>query len=361
MMNSYRNYRISLCIVCMNRTMHLKETLARNITDNLHYENLEIVLLDYNSADDMLPWVEGAFSQYIESGQLCYYKTPEPQYFSISHAKNMAFRLATGDILCSVDADNFTGYGFAAYVNKQFNEQQKCFLCSPRIGKNKRWWDVQGRLCCRREDFYALRGYDEDFMHYGYEDQDLKSRLVAAGRTRTTITGHHYLHAITHGNDLRIACGEAKRSLEKMLWWQACPHSGEVISLMGEKRFEKYHIRSTEELPGNGCLMESLKITRVQRGYFEPYNNGLTIFRDKGTLLLRLREIGATNDYYAYRDKTFLAIPPGEFQNHILLHRAIHSGYQQLTVNRKTQREVNPQGFGQGCAFRLKDGVVISL
>lgn len=46
-------YSISFCTVCMNRTLHLKETLIKNIRDNSAYPNLEYVLLNYGSKDEM--------------------------------------------------------------------------------------------------------------------------------------------------------------------------------------------------------------------------------------------------------------------------------------------------------------------
>src|ERR1700748_3109986 len=98
--------KISICTVCMNRLMHLSETLPRNIRENMDYPNVEFVVLNYNSRDDMDNWIKYNMMDYIRSGILKYYKTTEPAYFDRSHSKNMALRLATGDILCMVDADN---------------------------------------------------------------------------------------------------------------------------------------------------------------------------------------------------------------------------------------------------------------
>ena len=43
--------QISFCITCMNRLKHLQETLEKNILDNFLVDEVEFVVLDYNSQD----------------------------------------------------------------------------------------------------------------------------------------------------------------------------------------------------------------------------------------------------------------------------------------------------------------------
>src|SRR5690349_9158200 len=102
------NFAISFCIVCMNRLHQLEETLLQNIKDNEGYDNLEFVVLNYNSQDGMDEWVREHLSDYISIGKVNYYKTSEPTIFSHSHSKNLMFKLAKGDIVCNVNADNYT-------------------------------------------------------------------------------------------------------------------------------------------------------------------------------------------------------------------------------------------------------------
>src|SRR6187402_755906 len=115
------NYKISFCIVCMNRLHQLKETLKANIIDNEDYEQLEFILLDYNSKDGLEVWVKENFYDFIATGRLIYYRTDLPQNWDPSHSKNVAFKLASGEIICNLWADYFAGAGFASYINEQFN------------------------------------------------------------------------------------------------------------------------------------------------------------------------------------------------------------------------------------------------
>ena len=119
---------ISLCTVCMNRLHHIKKTLPQNIEDNAAYPDLEFILLDYNSTDGLEEWVKNNMQEYIISGRLKYYKTSEPVFFDRSHSRNLMFKLAAGDILCNIDADNYTGLAFADYVNEMFYQKKNVYF-----------------------------------------------------------------------------------------------------------------------------------------------------------------------------------------------------------------------------------------
>jgi hypothetical protein len=62
--------KVSFCIVCMNRTHHLKQTLSKNMSDNCNSDMLEFLILDYNSGDDLELFIKETFSNEIASGKL---------------------------------------------------------------------------------------------------------------------------------------------------------------------------------------------------------------------------------------------------------------------------------------------------
>lgn len=196
-----KKYKISFCTVCMNRLHHLKQTLPKNINDNLGYGNIEFVLLNYNSKDDLDEWVKSEMQEYIDSGILTYYKTTEPESFHMSHSKNVVARCATGDIICNIDADNFTGEGFADYTNKMFYENDNIFLTTDTYHSIR---DCYGRICIKKKDFYKSCGYDENMESYGFEDNDLKNRLQLLSLTKVYITDRSFLSAISHQDTERL-------------------------------------------------------------------------------------------------------------------------------------------------------------
>lgn len=201
----------------MNRLLHLKETLPINIKDNSDYDNLEFIILDYNSKDGLKEWIQLNMAPLILSGRVVYYKTEYPSFFHRSHSRNMAFRLANGDILCNIDADNYTGNGFASYINKQFQGRRRIVLTSIDFHKKKKNYhppsDTYGRIGFRREDFYAIEGYDENMVTHGFQDYDFVNRLELAGSRRVFIDDLRYLTAISHSNEDRLSNESQKYAL----------------------------------------------------------------------------------------------------------------------------------------------------
>lgn len=182
----------------MNRLHHLKETLLMNLAENNDVENIEFVILDYNSNDGLENWMRDNLDSFGE--KVVYFKTTQPSFYNRSHSRNMAFRLATGDILCNLDADNFTGKGFAAYLLSQFQQESSIFIAPDKNSLS----DTFGKISMLKQDFLAIRGYDEAIKGYGFEDNDLKNRLVNLGRNEKFFGQPKFLRAITHTEEERI-------------------------------------------------------------------------------------------------------------------------------------------------------------
>ena len=191
-----RDYKISICTTCMGRLSCVQQTLEKNIKDNSDYDNIEFVLLDYNSKDGLAAWVRSSMMEYVEKGVLNYYRTNEPEFYSMTHSRNIAFKIATGDIVNNVDADHFTNKGFATYVNILANNYPEKAVFVKSKQKNR------GRLGFFKKEFIELLGgYNEDIEDYGYDDADLLHRAAALGFVAVryggkfcTITPDHVRH-----------------------------------------------------------------------------------------------------------------------------------------------------------------------
>lgn len=171
-----RHWRISLCTACMGRTNDLKLTLPQNVADNEDYPQIEFVVLNYNSRDDLHTFMLSKdIYPHLANGKIKYIRTSMPAFFSMSHARNVAFRAATGDIVSNVDADNFTGKGFATFLNRLANVRASRVI----FAKGKR--QIHGRLGMFKSEFETLGGYDEDLVGYGGEDHSLLLRAMSAG------------------------------------------------------------------------------------------------------------------------------------------------------------------------------------
>ncbi len=171
-----RQHTVSLCTACMGRAHDLIQTLAKNIADNADYPSVEFVLLDYNSRDGLGEWVAANMMEHIESGKLVYARTTEPAWFHMAHSRNVAFKLDSGEIVCNVDADNWTSPGFATYLNRLANE------CPERALFAKGRQLLRGRIGFYKSEWeHLLGGYDEDMEGYGHEDVDIADRAVLQG------------------------------------------------------------------------------------------------------------------------------------------------------------------------------------
>jgi hypothetical protein len=160
----------------MGRIDFLMKTLMYNLNLISKYEGCELVLLDYNSKDGLEDWIRDNFSSYIHSGVLVYCKTTEPQHFHMSHAKNLVHRLASGDILCNLDADNFLD---KKYLNLLVSctEKDNQFIIKAR-GDG---YGSGGRISVSRDLFYTVRGYEEHIDRWGHDDTDFFNKCELFG------------------------------------------------------------------------------------------------------------------------------------------------------------------------------------
>lgn len=174
--------RISFCITCKGRLYQLRETLPANIAANEGFPGTEFVLLNYSSPDALDEWVKAEMGLELESGRLVYFKASGYKKFFPSHAKNVAHRLARGEILCNLDADSFCGAGFARYLDEVFKTSEGVFVRAKGIK------GLLGRIALRKSDFEKLGGYDERMRFgWGYDDTDLALRAQAMGLRQVEI------------------------------------------------------------------------------------------------------------------------------------------------------------------------------
>jgi hypothetical protein len=171
----------------MGRTHHLKETYLRNLQMAAEYlPQVEFILVNYNSQDDMETWVHTELDSYLKSGLVKYFHTQTPTHFHMAHAKNVSHKLATGDFLINLDADNGLSILYLLMLEK-LALHEYLVACTPRW-RERTFWSLYGRIAMAQEVFYALGGYDEHLIDgWGFDDGDLNNRAAASGYTRLTI------------------------------------------------------------------------------------------------------------------------------------------------------------------------------
>lgn len=233
-----KTFKISFCTTIKNRLHHLKQTLPLNISDNIDYTNSQFIILDYNSDDGLEDWLKKEMKHYIDCQRLVYYRTTTPLYYKRSHSRNLAFKLSDGDIICNVDADNFIGKDFAKYINDNFSKEGPVFM-STFSETHHPIGDVAGRVCCLKEHFYSIKGYDEEIEDYGFEDSDLVNRLISFGLKRHLITDKSFLNALRHSNEERISEEKTMKNLHQIYRFHKSYDKTDLILLFKDGKYHK--------------------------------------------------------------------------------------------------------------------------
>jgi len=169
-----KHSKITFCTTCMDYTKFLKITYLANLVIGERYD-CDFVLVNYNSHDDMENWVKQNLDPYIKSGKLVYYHTTKPRHFNMSKAKNMAHRLATGEILCNLDADNFLTKEFMDWAYAEISKDNHVITQGSSHGGG-------GRVLVNKGDFYAVGGYNETIKNQLGDHADFVIRVKKLGR-----------------------------------------------------------------------------------------------------------------------------------------------------------------------------------
>ncbi len=185
----------------MDRLHHVQTTLLHNlyVCRNLP---VEFVVLDYGSTDGFSEWMAGKRAEWSKWKHapnarclLHVYRFDAPKVFHCSHAKNMAHRLAQGEIVCNIDADTFISEGMTEMLVRELSDGGKY------LGPAD--YAFYGTLGFVRTDFDELGGYDEGMYGYAYEDTDLALRAQRFGLTRFVLPAGHNIR-ITHDDAERM-------------------------------------------------------------------------------------------------------------------------------------------------------------
>lgn len=171
---------VSLITTCKGRLHHLKQTINQFLKQQI----LEIIVIDYGCPNNTYKWCESLNNNIIK----CAVTASINDEFNISRARNIGARVASGNILFFVDADNILPDQFVANGLTIISERQ-LDLCCPGIDNL-----VSGTCFVKSHVWYTMNGYDENMTGWGYDDIDFYNRVEMAG----------FSYGIWNNNGLKI-------------------------------------------------------------------------------------------------------------------------------------------------------------
>jgi hypothetical protein len=203
--------RVSFCTTVHNRLPQFARTFDHNASRVLADPGAEWIVLNFNSSDRL--------DQFMAERLPClpprvvYARDMSGRRWHVSVAKNIAHRLASGEALMNLDADQRV-LDAADVLRRHLGHGVELLHLWNRVKGE----GTYGKIAITRELFYRLGGYDESFYPMGYQDEDLLRRAEAAGaRTAREPCARHW--AIRNTKVESIEHCRVGSLTWRELWW----------------------------------------------------------------------------------------------------------------------------------------------
>lgn len=346
--------RISLCTVCMNRLFHLRETLPANIHANRSYDNIEFVILDYNSNDGLQNWIRAKMMDYIGNGILKYFRTEDPTYFSLCHSKNMVSRLSMGDVIGIIDADNYAGKNYALWINDVFETLGDNSVVTTIRKTHIPYRDTGGKIAFHRNLFNKTRGFDETWVGYGFDDVDYVNRLEMVGGNRVFIENSDYLKCITHSHTERLMNNYLMVNVEEIYCtnFSLTDNNLDVIYILQNGKYVKTKFIYDENNKHNQFLTYGgwkIDKNHILEDRYEIQNENFILhLNDRSTLYSRISDkLVSSNN----KEKIFWNAVSPDVYTVLIMQYSECIGRLKYEENSLGRTFVNPKGWGIGTAY----------
>ncbi len=178
---------ISLCTAVMNRSNTLEEALKTWITWK---EIDEIIIVDWSSETSLIPLVKR-----YQNGKIHLVVVKDQKKWVLSHAYNLAARLTSKDKILKIDADVKILPGF---FDRHVLQPGMFYTGNCSLGRDENERHLNGNAFYYRQDFFNVNGYSEFIKFYGWDDDDLFTRMEALGLKKQDLdinTLFHIEHA----------------------------------------------------------------------------------------------------------------------------------------------------------------------
>ena len=157
----------------MNRTYDLKKTLPLVIQAANQSPPVEIVVVNYNSQDDLDDYMDYMLDDLHDGDchSLIYKKYTARDTYHMAHAQNLSMLAASGEYVINSAADVVPSINYFSTIRELLSPGDIIWMMSTRYGIP----------VIRKDEFVAAGGHDERLEFYGKCDRDLHSRLHRRG------------------------------------------------------------------------------------------------------------------------------------------------------------------------------------
>lgn len=164
--------RVSIITTCKGRLQFLRQSLPHWLNQECR-EPFDILVVDYGDPDGALDWCRGLGHPAVS----CLRVLDDTERFHFSRGKNCGARHSAAEIFAFVDTDVQLPPGWLDSAVRSVGEGPSV-LYRPKVPGAG---ELCGNCAVRQSTFHAVRGYDESFCGYGFEDMDFYNRCEAVG------------------------------------------------------------------------------------------------------------------------------------------------------------------------------------
>ena len=178
---------VSIIACCMNRHNTLKSVLHHwQKVDNVS----EIVVVDWSSQ----PPLRSVVQHVAEADpRIRILRVEGETNWVLSRAYNLAARASSFDTLIRTDCDYSLDQHFVS-AHSLTAENPQFYAGNYNHARNENEVHLNGAVYIKRDHFLRIGGYDERIQTYGWDDEDLYTRLVASGLKRHNVSYEHVSH-----------------------------------------------------------------------------------------------------------------------------------------------------------------------
>lgn len=175
---------------------------------------IEIMILDYNSEDDLADFVASLKKEDIgESNFISYAKFTGRKTYHLAHAYNLTVRSSVGEVIIILGTDIIVSEDYFKFIRNAFEKEDTVWACPS---------DLKGIIAITKKEFDETGGYDERFEFYGPDDKEMDLRLKRRGGKHKLVPNGMLTEIVTPKKDKfanykAVSHPERKRQMRSIL------------------------------------------------------------------------------------------------------------------------------------------------